>query len=167
MLVNRNCRLPCEDEYEQTDFVIRAVLEHREQGILLKQQAVLYRSSHHAIALELELARNNIPFRKFGGLKFVETAHVKDLMSILRLAENPRDTVAAVRVLSLLPGIGPKRALALFDVLAKANGDFRAWRECKPPEAAAWFWPKLVRLMGALVGPSQGNVRATLQQSAF
>jgi DNA helicase-2/ATP-dependent DNA helicase PcrA len=88
----------------------------------------------------------------------VETAHVKDLLSILRLAENPRDVVAAVRVLSLLPDIGPKRARALFDVLAKASGDFRAWRDCKVPEAAAYFWPKLVRLLRTMVGPSQGDV---------
>ena len=148
----------CEDDDDQSEFVIGKILEHREQGIPLKQQAVLFRASHHAIALELDLAGHNIPFRKYGGLKFAETAHVKDLVSILRLAENPRDVVAAVRVLSLLPGIGPKRARALFDVLAKANGDFRAWRECKPPEAAAWFWPKLVRLMRGLIGPAQGNV---------
>ena len=71
----------CEDEDEQSVFVIGKILEHREQGIPLKRQAVLFRASHHAIALELELARNKIPFRKFGGMKFVETAHVKDLMS--------------------------------------------------------------------------------------
>jgi DNA helicase-2/ATP-dependent DNA helicase PcrA len=148
----------CEDEDRQTDFVVRSILEHREQGIPLKQQAVLFRASHHAIALELELARNNIPFRKFGGMKFVETTHVKDLVSILRLAENPRDVVAAVRVLSLLPDIGPRRARALFDVLAKSSGDFRAWRDCKVPEAAACFWPKLVRLMRGLIGPARGSV---------
>ena len=68
----------CEDQDEQSEFVIRTILEHREQGIPLKQQAVLFRSSHHAIALELDLARYNIPFRKYGGPEFVETAHVKD-----------------------------------------------------------------------------------------
>jgi DNA helicase-2/ATP-dependent DNA helicase PcrA len=150
--------ITCEDEDGQTEFVVRTVLEHREQGIPLRQQAVLFRSSHHAIALELELARRNIPFRKYGGIKFVEAAHVKDLLAMLRLAENPRDVVAAVRVLSLLPGIGPQRARGLFEVLTEANGDFRAWRNCKVPEAASCFWPKLVGLMRALARPAVGDV---------
>jgi DNA helicase-2/ATP-dependent DNA helicase PcrA len=155
----------CDGEVEQTAFVIRTVLGHREQGIPLKQQAVLFRSSHHAITLQLELAHHNIPFRMYGGRKFVETAHVKDLLSILRLAENPRDVVAAVRVLPLLPDIGPKRALAPFDVLAKASGDFRAWRDCKVPEAAACFWPKLVRLLRAMVRPAQGDVPTQIRHA--
>ncbi len=152
----------CQDEDEQSAFVIHAILEHREQGIPLKQQAVLFRASHHAIALELDLAAHNIPFRKYGGLKFAETAHVKDLVALLRLAENPRDVVAAVRVLSLLPGIGPRRAKTLFGVLAKANGDFRTWRNCKPPDAATFLWPKLIRLMRGLIGPAQGDVRTQI-----
>ena len=148
----------CEDDQQQTDFLVRKVLKHREEGIPLKDQAVLYRSSHHAIGLELELAHKRIPYRKFGGRKFVETAHVKDLLAILRLAENPHDTVAAVRVLSLLPGIGPKRALALFDALEEANGDFRTWIDCNPPAAAMPLWPNLVRLMRRLTDASGGDV---------
>ena len=108
----------CEDEDEQTEFVIRQVLEHRESGLALRRQAVLFRASHHSLALELELTRRNIPFHKYGGLRFVETAHVKDLMSFLRLAENPRDLMAGTRVLMLLPGIGPKKARSLMDRLA-------------------------------------------------
>ena len=107
----------CEDEDEQTEFVIRQILEHRETGLALKRQAVLFRASHHSLALELELTRRNIPFHKYGGLRFVETAHVKDLMAFLRLAENPRDFMAGTRVLMLLPGIGPKRASNLMDRL--------------------------------------------------
>jgi DNA helicase-2/ATP-dependent DNA helicase PcrA len=108
----------CEDEDEQTEFIIRQVLEHREAGLDLRRQAVLFRASHHSLALELELARRNIPFRKYGGLRFVETAHVKDLMAFLRLAENPRDLMAGTRVLMLLPGVGPKKARTLMDRLA-------------------------------------------------
>ncbi len=100
----------CEDEDEQTEFVIRQILEHREAGLPLRRQAVLFRASHHSLALELELARRNIPFHKYGGLRFIETAHVKDLLAFLRLAENPRDLMAGTRVLMLLPGIGPKTA---------------------------------------------------------
>ena len=76
----------------------------------LKAQAVLFRASHHSAALEIELTRRNIPFVKFGGLKFLEAAHVKDVLALLRLAENPRDRVAGFRVLQLLPGIGPATA---------------------------------------------------------
>ncbi len=84
----------CEDESDQAQYVIRHILEHREEGIDLRRQAVLFRASHHSMLLEADLARANIPFHKFGGLRFVETAHVKDLLAFLRLAENPRDVVA-------------------------------------------------------------------------
>jgi DNA helicase II / ATP-dependent DNA helicase PcrA len=108
----------CEDEDEQTEFVIRRILDHREAGVPLRRQSVLFRASHHSLALELELARRNIPFHKYGGLRFVETAHVKDLLAFLRLAENPKDLMAGTRVLMLLPGVGPKKARALMDSLA-------------------------------------------------
>ncbi len=72
----------CRDEAEQTDWVCDRVLEHREQGTLLKHQSVLFRAQHHSMALEMELSRRNIPFRKYGGLRFVETAHVKDLVRV-------------------------------------------------------------------------------------
>ena len=72
----------CEDEDDQTEFVVGKILEHRESGIDLHRQAVLFRASHHSMMLEAELARRNIPFHKYGGLKFVETAHVKDLMAL-------------------------------------------------------------------------------------
>ena len=118
--------VPCEDEDEQTEFIIRTVLDHREAGLALRRQAVLFRASHHSLALELELARRNIPFRKYGGLRFVETAHVKDLMAFLRLAENPRDLMAGARVLMLLPGVGPKKARALMDRLGAGAPHTRA-----------------------------------------
>ena len=82
----------------------------REDGTALKQQAVLFRASHHSAMLEIELARRNIPFVKFGGLKFVEAAHVKDVLAVLRWAENPSDRVTGFRVLQMLDGIGPATA---------------------------------------------------------
>ena len=93
----------CDDEDEQTEFVIRQILDHREAGIDLRRQAVLFRASHHSILLEAELARRNIPFHKYGGLKFIETAHIKDLLAFLRLAENPRDLVAGTRAAAPAP----------------------------------------------------------------
>ena len=103
----------CSDEDIQNEYVIDRILERREQSVPLKQQAVLFRASHHSMALEAELGRRNIPFQKFGGLRFLETAHVKDLMSFLRLIENPMDGVAGFRVLMLLPGIGNSKAESL------------------------------------------------------
>ncbi len=84
----------CQDEPEQTQFIVDQILQCREAGTPLRQQAVLFRAAYHSLDLELELARRNIPFHKYGGLKFIETAHVKDLLAFLRLAENPRDALA-------------------------------------------------------------------------
>lgn len=136
----------CEDEGAQADFVARTILEHRESGIALRQQAVLFRASHHSILLEAELQRREIPFHKYGGLKFIEMAHVKDLLAFLRLAENPRDMVAGLRVLGLLPGIGPAWARRLMDALEGLD-DFSAWMTIKVPQAAAEHWPRFVVLM--------------------
>jgi len=145
----------CESEDEQTDFVIRRILEHREAGIDLRRQAVLFRASHHSILLEAELARRNIPFHKYGGLKFIETAHVKDLMAFLRLAENPRDVVSGLRLLALLPGIGPRKAHQLMDLFAQSGGDFRVWREWKPPASTVKLWPQFVELIEGLARSRQ------------
>ena len=107
----------CLDEAQQSDEVCRAILEHREQGIALKAQAVLFRAAHHSDLLEIELARRNIPFVKYGGLKFLEAAHVKDLLALLRVLENPLDEVSWFRILQLLEGVGPSLARAIIDQL--------------------------------------------------
>ena len=138
--------IACADEHEQVDFVVRRILEHRRRGVPLAEQAVLFRSAHHSIVLEAELARQDLPFVKYGGLKFVEAAHVKDLMSFLRLAENPRDPVAGQRVLTLLPGIGPKKAEQLHRLVALAGAFDRVDRR-QPPAEAADEWPQLVSLL--------------------
>ena len=96
------------DEADQARYVVERVLENREGGTELKQQAVLFRTSSHSGPTEIELTRRNIPFVKFGGLKFLDTAHVKDLLALLRFVENPRDWVAGFRILQLLPGVGPR-----------------------------------------------------------
>jgi DNA helicase-2/ATP-dependent DNA helicase PcrA len=95
------------DEAAEAVYVCERVLEHREQGIALRDQAVLFRTGHHSARLEIELGRRHIPFVKYGGLKFLEAAHVKDLLAFLRLLENPSDELAWHRVLGLLDGIGP------------------------------------------------------------
>jgi DNA helicase-2/ATP-dependent DNA helicase PcrA len=96
-----------QDDAAQAECIVAAVLENREAGTALKEQAVLFRTSHHSALLEIELSKSNIPFVKFGGLKFIEAAHVKDMLSVLRWAENPADRVTGFRVLQLLEGRRP------------------------------------------------------------
>jgi DNA helicase-2/ATP-dependent DNA helicase PcrA len=107
----------CLDEAEQSDAVCRTVLRHREAGVSLQQQAVLFRAAHHSDLLEVELTRRNIPFVKYGGLKFMEAAHVKDALALLRVLENPFDEVSWFRILQLPEGIGPATARRLMDQL--------------------------------------------------
>ena len=102
------------DDAAQANYVVTHVLQNREKSIPLKRQAVLFRSSHHSDVLELELVRRNIPYVKYGGLKFLEAAHVKDLLAVLRWADNPNNRIAAFRALQLIPGVGPATAQAVF-----------------------------------------------------
>ena len=129
------------DEADQARYVVDRVLEYRESGVLLKQQAVLFRASHHSGPLEIELARRNIPFVKFGGLKFLEAAHIKDVLAFLRWAENLRDRVSGFRVIQLLPGAGPATASRLLDHLAKSDQPVEAVLDFQPPKACAEDWP--------------------------
>ncbi len=128
------------DEMAQAHWVADEVLRLREGGLALKQQAVLFRTGHHSAAVELEFARRNIPFVKFGGLKFLEAAHVKDLLSVLRWVQNPRSRLAGFRVAQLLPGMGPAAARRLLDAMAVASDPVQAMREFQPPRAAAADW---------------------------
>ncbi len=153
----------CEDENEQAAFVVREVLTQREAGIDLRRQAVLFRASHHSIVLEAELARANIPFMKYGGLKFIEAAHVKDLLGFLRLAENPRDLVAGTRILKLLPGIGPAKARQLMDALLTGGGNFRQWGEVRVPSETRDVWQQLSRLLVQLAEPPAKELPAQVQ----
>jgi DNA helicase-2/ATP-dependent DNA helicase PcrA len=115
----------CFDESAQSDWVCDRILALREAGIDLKDQAVLFRTGHHSSGLEIELGRRNIPFVKFGGLTFLESAHVKDLLAMLRILDNPRDELAWHRMLLMLPGVGPATAAKIMDHLADvaASGD--------------------------------------------
>lgn len=153
----------CENDAGQADFVAGTINAHREAGMPLRQQAVLFRASHHSIMLEAELARLQIPFVKYGGLRFVEAAHVKDVLAFLRLAENYRDITAGTRVLRLLPGIGARKAIQTMDMLLESSGDLRVWRDFKPPSAARKIWPKLVRLMNSLAGAEDGSVAKQIE----
>jgi DNA helicase-2/ATP-dependent DNA helicase PcrA len=106
------------DEADQARCIVERILENRETGTLLKQQAVLFRTSSHSGSLEIELTRRNIPFVKFGGLKFLDAAHIKDMLALLRFVENPRDRVAGFRLMHLIPGVGPTSAQRVLDHMA-------------------------------------------------
>ncbi len=140
------------DDRAQAGYVVSRVLAAREAGTDLRQQAVLFRASHHSGALELELARRNIPFVKFGGLKFVEASHVKDVIGLLRWAENPRDRMAGFRSLHLLPGVGPATARKALDHLEQAGFALDALAGFKMPPAAAEDWLGLATLLALLAG---------------
>jgi DNA helicase II / ATP-dependent DNA helicase PcrA len=132
------------DEAEQARYVATTILEYREASIPLKTQAVLFRASHHSAQLEIELIRRNIPFAKFGGLKFLEAAHIKDVLAFLRWAENPRDRVAGFRVVQILPGVGPVTAARLLDRIVDASDVLQAVRDFVPPAAAAESWSSFI-----------------------
>ena len=141
-----------EDGDAEAEYVVTSILENRELGMQLKEQAVLFRGSHHSDRLELELVRRNIPYVKYGGLKFLEAAHVKDLLSILKWAENPKNEVAAFRVLKLLPGMGPATASRCFEHLGVNDYSLPALQDFRPPAAAARDWPLFCELLASLSG---------------
>lgn len=144
------------DETEQANFIIDQVLANRETGMTLKQQAVLFRTSSHSGALEVELTRRNIPFVKFGGLKFLDSAHVKDMLSVLRFAQNPRDRVAGFRLLQMLPGIGPKKAGVILDTISSDPEPIMALAEIPPPPKTGADWTSFVTLLAGLGKTQQG-----------
>ncbi|HXW65275.1 MAG TPA: ATP-dependent helicase [Burkholderiaceae bacterium] len=144
-------RLVCvRDDADQAQFVVEESLARRERGIKLRAQAVLFRAAHHSARLELELARHNIPFVKFGGLKFLEAAHVKDVLALLRWAQNPRDRVSGFRALQLLDGLGPKGAARILDQIAGAAPGHESLPEKALPPLAQAAWQEFVMLIGSL-----------------
>jgi DNA helicase-2/ATP-dependent DNA helicase PcrA len=116
-------------ENAQSRFIAQKILELREEGIPLDEIAVLFRSSFHAFDLELELSRRNLPFVKRGGFKFIETAHVKDLLAYMRVIHNPLDSVSWNRLLLLVEGVGPKKAKDLIAALLHASQPYDILKE--------------------------------------
>lgn len=144
------------DEADQARFVADEVLENRETGMRLKDQAVLFRASHHSGPLEVELTRRNIPFVKFGGLKFLDSAHVKDMLAALRFAQNMRDRVAGFRIMQLLPGVGPSTAQTALDAMADSADPVATLCALPCPPRAMADWPGFVALLSDLRSRSAG-----------
>ena len=138
------------DEADQARYVVEQVLANREEGSLLKQQAVLFRTSSHSGPLEVELTRRNIPFVKFGGLKVMDSAHVKDMLALLKFIENPRDRVAGFRVLQLLPGIGPASAQRILDQTAVTADPISVLTTLPTPPRAGEDWTGFVQTLVGL-----------------
>src|SRR5437868_6009053 len=132
------------DESDQARCIVERILENRESGTILKQQAVLFRTSHHSGPLEVELTRRNTPFVKFGGLKFLDAAHIKDMLSLLRFVENPRDRVAGFRLMHLNPGVGPASAQRVLDQIAEGADPISALSSAPPPPRAGNDWKAFV-----------------------
>jgi len=153
------------DEAQQARWVADRALALREGGTRLTAQAVLFRASDHSAAVELELARRNIPFVKFGGLKFLEAAHVKDLLAVLRFVQNPRSRLAGFRVLQLMPGLGPATATRILDAMEAATDPAAAVAAFKPNAALAGDWPAFAALYAALRDPQQQAWPGDLEQA--
>ena len=147
----RRCELVVvPDEMQQARWVADRTLALREGGLKLTSQAVLFRTASHSAALELELARRNIPFVKFGGLKFLEAAHVKDLLAVLRFVQNPRSRLAGFRVLQLLPGLGAATATRLLDAMETSADPAATLAAFVPRPALAGDWSAFAALYTGL-----------------
>jgi DNA helicase-2/ATP-dependent DNA helicase PcrA len=143
-----------EDAQAQAEYIVGKLLATREIGGSLKRHAILFRSSHHSDVLELELTKRNIPFVKYGGLKFLEAAHVKDMLSILRWVDNPKNSVAGFRVLKLIPGFGPahaKKALDYFEAQALSIKSLAAF---DAPQPNKMDWKRFCTLLEKLADPA-------------
>jgi DNA helicase-2/ATP-dependent DNA helicase PcrA len=143
-----------DDVQAQAEYISARILRAREIGGSLRSHAVLFRSSHHSDVLEVELLKRNIPFVKYGGLKFLEAAHVKDVMSVLRWADNPRNSVAGFRVLKLLPGFGPSLAKHVLDHLEERGDEVKCLPDFDPPQPAKMEWKRFCEFFEKLADPA-------------
>ncbi len=151
--------VPCSDVEQQSVFVASRILELRDEGTNLEDIAVMYRSHYHSIELQLELSRRNIPYRVQSGVRFFEQAHIKDVISYLRIIVNPRDELAWKRILKMIPGVGNRTASRIFEEITLRDAETRrlgdsATNESEPGAVATGF----LRLSDAL---KSGRVRAS------
>jgi len=146
------------DEQQQTRFVVERILELHEEGIPLSEMAVLFRAAYMSADLEIELTNRKIPFEKWGGLKFLEAAHVKDVLAFLRVIENPRDEVSWFRLLQLLPGIGEATARGIIATMAERSWTQDAFEHTLAPPRARQAHARLSEMLAQLrLRPSGGN----------
>jgi ATP-dependent DNA helicase UvrD/PcrA len=152
------------DGSEQAQFVAQRILELRDEDVELNEIAVLYRAHYHAIELQLELSRRGIPYQITSGIRFFEQAHIKDVVSFLRLVANPRDEVAFKRMVKLLPGIGNRSADNLWrawDASLNERGEITSWAERLLPmivnARSKKSWEQLAHTMDEIAPGGQPN----------
>ena len=143
-----------DDAQAQAEYISGKILQTREIGGSLRRHAILFRSSHHSDVLEVELTRRNIPFVKYGGLKFLEAAHVKDMLSVLRWADNPRNSVAGFRALKLVPGIGPSNAKQALDHFEAQGFNFKSLAAFEAPPSVKMDWKRFCVFFERLADPA-------------
>jgi len=151
--------IPCSDVEQQSVFIASRILELRDEGTLLEEIAVLYRSHYHSLELQLELTRRNIPYRIQSGVRFFEQAHIKDVVSYLRIIVNPRDELAWKRILKMIPSVGNATANRIFESIAYAENPFTLVKkedfQYKPRSSQSW--QNFVDLLENLVSDSNRN----------
>ncbi len=153
----------CRDESAQDKFVVDRIREHLEKGIPLRKQAVLFRSGHLSDSLEIALTTRNLPYHKYGGLRFLDAAHVKDLISFLRVSENASDEIAWHRVLQMIEGIGPATAAKIIHHISQAH-DPCAMKTYPVPASARAGWSELGKLLDDLVAAGEAEPAAQIQR---
>lgn len=121
----RPALVPCSDVDQQSAFIASRILELRDEGTSLEDIAVIYRSHYHSVELQLELSRRNIPYRVRSGVRFFEQAHIKDVVSYLKVIVNPSDELAWKRVLKMIPGIGSATAARVFEAITTGMGSIK------------------------------------------
>jgi DNA helicase-2/ATP-dependent DNA helicase PcrA len=152
--------ITCKDEINESDIVIEKILDHYEHGIPLHKQAVLFRAGSHSASLEIALMKKEIPFHKYGGLKFLDAAHVKDFIGIVRIIENPRDEIAWFRILKLIDGVGPATASNIFDHFKTGNYSFD---NLKDTPVAKTIQLELLRFRKLYIDVTKADVNLTGQ----
>lgn len=141
----------CSDEGNEASIIADTVLRHREEGIDLHKQAVLFRAGSHSAALEIELMKREIPYRKWGGLKFLEAAHIKDFISFIRIIENPRDEISWYRILQLFKGIGPVISAKIYEHLSATKFDITTLGEAAVGQQIRKHLQHLADILGCIL----------------
>ncbi|MCA1850786.1 MAG: ATP-dependent helicase, partial [Acidobacteria bacterium] len=145
--------VPCRDADQQAAFIAARILELRDEGVPLEEIAVLYRSHYHSLELQLELTRRGVPYRVRSGVRFFEQAHIKDVISYLRVITNPRDELAWKRILRMIPNVGPATANRIWERLAYAPDPLALVRreDFQPAPRRGAGWSEFLSLLESLV----------------
>jgi DNA helicase-2/ATP-dependent DNA helicase PcrA len=151
--------IPCRDTEQQSAFIASRILELRDEGVALEDIAVLYRSHYHSLELQLELTRRNIPYRIQSGVRFFEQAHIKDVISYLRIIVNPRDELAWKRILKMIPSVGNATANKIYESLAYAENPFALVKkeDFKFKPRSSKGWESFVNLLDNLAADETKN----------